>query len=618
MILERQPDESLQEYAQRLRSHDSTPTFDPDLVPEPGAGGNPEDDEITRVIASESILDAYARWCGKMVPTVGGKRESIMVSCPNPLHPDKNPSAWVNLDKDTGNCPLCGGFDQYDIFAWNVGQYDKGSYRTDGSFPAMRRAMAADLGYVARQTPGGVWYLAEMTPAEAPDGPQEPPTAPQTGEEGPRPVLTLVPTLPEAPGPVAIDWRRILSSSSSFMLDWMEACCQDDLPEEFYFWLGLMAVGCAVGNNVILRDRFPVRPNLLLCLTGSTGMGKSRATSSLTRLIEAAFPYNRSHGAGVKIIPMPGSGEALIDSFSEPLYDQTEPDKIIGYQPVRGIVKIDELASLMGRAARMGNIVKPVLMELYDSPGRIALSSRGHGVVEAVDHFSQVIATTQPRAMRDMLSRADDDSGFLNRWVFATGVGKQPVAIGGSHIDVAPLIEAIRNVRSWGGGRRVLDLSEDAVELWSDFFAETIVPLKLDEEASVFVRVDLLMKKLMLLLAVDKREAVVTVETVQQVLDLWPYLRASYGAASSAVNASLESDIEEAIFEAIRRNVETKRQAPTERELQRLMNKVWRRAGSQAVLKQLQTLVKLGLLTEIPISTSGKGGRPTIRYALPA
>jgi energy-coupling factor transporter ATP-binding protein EcfA2 len=613
----RKPGESLADYAARLRAEKAQPAYDEDLIPEQDRQPrSADDDDISRLIDNDSIVDAYRRWCGKMEPNVGSKRESIMVSCPSPAHPDTDPSAWVNLDKNVGTCPLCGGFDQYDIFAWNRAGFNKDTYRTDGTFPAMRREMATDLGYIVRRTIAGTEYVEPVEPPQTAVEPSSPPPEPENDESNVRtfPGAVPEPTIYDDRPP--IDWRNLLDSSSTFLYQWMEACSIDDLPEEFYFWLGLIALGSAVGNNVKLRDRYPVRSNLLLCLTGPTGMGKSRATSALTRLMHQAFPYNRSQLGGVKLVPMPGSAEALVDCFCEPLYDPVDPKVITGYHPVRGIVKIDELASLMTRAARTGNAVKPTLMELYDSDAKISLISRGHGTSEADGHFSQVISTTQPRAMRDMLSRADDDSGFLNRWVFATGVAKKPVSIGGDVIDITPLVDPIQDVRAWGSTQLFIPLNDAAFAMWDEFFHEKIVPLKMSEDASVYVRIDLLMKKLMLLLAIDKQETVVDVRTVEQAIQLWDYLVAGYMATAAAVNSSNEEDLCQGIEETIRRIFEATGRGATTRDFQRGMKKIWQQQGAQAVLKQLETMTKLGLLKEVSTASSGKGGRPTSRYLL--
>ena len=97
-----------------------------DAVPSEADGYERSDTEkqIDEVLGNLSVLDAYTRYCGKMSPKIGGKREGVMILCPMPDHRDKNPSAWMNLDNNTWFCGGCQeGGDQYDIAAFHFG-YD--------------------------------------------------------------------------------------------------------------------------------------------------------------------------------------------------------------------------------------------------------------------------------------------------------------------------------------------------------------------------------------------------------------------------------------------------------------------------------------------------------------
>lgn len=164
---------------------------DPDLIPD-----NPyedrDDSELDRVIDSIDILDAYIRWCGKMVPEPGGRREGIKIRCPNPWHEDKRPDAWVNLDKQTWVCGPCGmmGGDKHDLAAIAKGFAYPNTYKTDGTFPELRRQMAADYGFIVRRSPTGEDIVEEMevvyeSDPEDPNDDDTPPEPPPGGSEEP-------------------------------------------------------------------------------------------------------------------------------------------------------------------------------------------------------------------------------------------------------------------------------------------------------------------------------------------------------------------------------------------------------------------------------------------------
>jgi AAA domain len=99
-------------------------------------------DAIDQFLDGVDILDAYRRWCGKSEPDPGGRREGIMISCPNPAHPDHDPSAWINLDQQVYFCACCGdGGDKFTIASYHFG------LDTKTRFPELKRQMAKACGY---------------------------------------------------------------------------------------------------------------------------------------------------------------------------------------------------------------------------------------------------------------------------------------------------------------------------------------------------------------------------------------------------------------------------------------------------------------------------------------
>lgn len=186
------------------------PQFAPELIPDTGSDSvRTEDDlELDRILDGIGILEAYAKWCGKMTPKVGQNRtESIMVSCPKPNHADKNPSAWLNTEKKTWFCGGCQeGGDGYDIAAYHHG-FPVPGYKEGAMFHKLRRAMGEDLGYSFKEKVGGGYDLVPPVVVSAPVAPPPvlaPVPAPQAHTlvvQAPVPVQghADVPVGPEAP-----------------------------------------------------------------------------------------------------------------------------------------------------------------------------------------------------------------------------------------------------------------------------------------------------------------------------------------------------------------------------------------------------------------------------------
>lgn len=591
-----------------------------DLVPDvDGYERTEEDIDLDRKLKDFPIVDAYTRWIPKAPPKDTTRTESIMVSCPRPDHPDADPSAWMNSKLNVGACGVCPstkstkywGFDNYDLFAIHAG-FDIDGYRTDGSFPELRRLMAEDLGYWVITRPNGEEIVGRLEPEPPSDAAPEPP------ESDGEPLATVLPFMapeeelePSAPfsgGP--IDWRSLLTGDSTFLRPWMELCTDDDKPEEFYFWLGLAALGLACGNDFRLEDRFPVRGNLMVCLVGPSGLGKSQSTDVLKSLLKAAFPYTPGEeGGGIHIVPEPGSGEALVDSF---VAKDEESGAPVG---VRGLLTFRELQTLSAKANRAGNDLKGKLLEFYDTSDPVLTKSRGHGLAEAIDHFCTVVTTTQPKMLANLLSKEDADSGFVCRWMFVTGTPKPLISWGLKALDITPLIKPIKDIKSFASSKRSIILERDSAAIWDDFFRREIEPPKLAEDGDVFSRCDLLMKKLMLLFAADKKKVIVDAYTVEQVISLWPYIKKVYGlveekttiSAQVSTDTELENRIKKAIDQLERRGA-----LRTDKSIRKQLGKYADKAGLKAIELAKEQLQRSGEIEKFADAKSGKPGRPPV------
>ena len=120
---------------------DSIPIGLEDLADDPPPRRSQEDAEIDAVLGRLTISKAYEIFCGKMVPVIGSGDE-VRISCPIPGHLDAHPSASMNVATGVWYCPVCvEGGDRYDLAAYGRGFAVPG-YKTDGSFPNLRRAIA--------------------------------------------------------------------------------------------------------------------------------------------------------------------------------------------------------------------------------------------------------------------------------------------------------------------------------------------------------------------------------------------------------------------------------------------------------------------------------------------
>jgi len=615
-------------------------TWAADLIPDIGDDKKRDatDDALDRLLNDIDVIEGYHKFCGKMrVDKRKRSREGIKVSCPIPGHTDANPSAWVNTDKNVWYCGRCGqGGDVYDLAAFHFGMPVPG-YKEGGSFHELRKKMAQSYGYTFQEAPGldkPILVPPATDPRDGPHGSLSKPKAEITKAKveilGEDKIIAkaqgkVVDELPaddatvthifgdvEPDEPATLNWHK-LAKEETFLAKYMDICTVDDAPEEYHFWNAILALGLAVGRDVVLDDQKRVLPNLFVCLLGGTGDRKSRSHAHLDELIYQAMPFKADDpaGKGVDLLDSMASAEALIAGFINPIFDPTDPKKVASFSPVKGLIRFNELSALVGRAARKGNVLKPTLMEIYDGARVIQTASMTHGRKRAENPFGSMFTTTQPGALKTLLREDDAVSGFLNRIVFATGVPKKPVPIGGAQIDILPAVDPLKRIQGWAGFGRIILWSDPAVQTFTEFFHDVLHPVQQADESGLLNRLDLLAKKLILLLCINEHLTEVNRDVVEMVISMYPYLTAAYGVPAAHIGSTINSEVRDELMRHI--EAHTKAGGITMRRL--MINVKRKNFPLDIVAKTIKHLCDLGFIEAQ--ATSGVG-RPTVKYKVTA
>lgn len=581
---------------------------------------SPEELALDAEILNIGIVEAYNRWCGKMQLNAHTYVNESKVRCPNPMHPDSDPSAWMNRDKGTWYCGGCGeGGDHWDMAAWNYG-YPVPGYKQDAAmFRQLREKIAGELGYNKYTVSGGT--ILSKTPPVIPDDESE---TPETEDEPPSVATPSVARsnvvqlhvvedddYAAAVGPAvpSIDWRELVTPNT-FLEAWMAETTKDTCPEEFHFWTGLMALGFAVGRNRTLLDNPRVVPDIFVCLTGPSGTGKSRAKSHLKSVLVQALPFdlNDPLPTGTKLGGSPGSGEILVDMFVHKIDDPSATGQPQKDWPIRVYLEFDEMASLVSRGARVGSTIKTQLMEVYDAPHSVSAPSRGAGHVMALQPFGQVLTTTQNRSIREVVGSKDDAAGFINRWVFVTGPRKKQKAINLHVTDYSEPVKYLKGVHNWAMTPKDVTFTPEALEAFEAFYEEVFaLKDKTEESTAIFNRIDLLLKKLVLLLAINERTELITVEHVAKLRSLYPYLLETYGVVRSAMQTTEASDLEGKIYGAVTRYYDKHKKGITMNYIKKLVKGV----EPKLLEDTIRHMIKFEMLI-LEEKIAGTRGRPSM------
>lgn len=594
-----------------------------DLVPE----AEPVDpvvekanETIDSLITSLGIVGAYNAFIKKMKPKVGRKSESIMISCPLPWHEDKNPSAWMNSDKNVWHCAACErGGDFYDLAAIGLG-YNLETYKTE-SFPELRRDIAKHFGYEVFEVPGeeSVLYTEEPT---KPNGVKvevkSTPSATEEDEELDESVLNLEAEIQaklETSEDYTIKWRDIVKPNT-FIWKYMEAASQDQNVEEFHFWNSLLALGMAVGRNVYANDNPAVYANLFVCLLGGSSTGKTKSRRYLDDMLLKVLPFDEGldYPDGAKEIVQPNSAEFLIRSFMHPVQTMTASGALTtsDYASVRGLVRFEEMSSYKAIAGRQGSDLGSRMLEFYDCKKRVSTGSLASGSTIAGDPFASAFTTTQPRSLAKILSQSDEDSGFLNRWLFVGGKSKPEVFWGSRKPDMKAAEDELFRIHIWANTTRAVGLSKEAEWQGNKDLNDFVGPDK-NKHDPALGRIDLTIKKLCLLFAINEMTDEITLEIYQRVMKLYNYIKSySLFKSENLQSVSERTEVENFIIEKCREFYDMTGEWPTARDI---MRKVTRKVnGSTDLVRTLDSMCKTGYL-HVDI-LKPKVGRPTTRYAV--
>ena len=264
---------------------------------------------------------------------------------------------------------------------------------------------------------------------------------------------------------------------------------------------------------------------------------------------------------------------------------------------VRGLLRVEEFAAFVARASRSTNPMKETLIELYDVFDRdMKHISIGGGTVTARNPFCQMVSTTQPAAIHEFLRRSDAHSGFLNRWVIAAGQRRRRrISYGGTHIDITVPANHLRTIKADCSTDREMNLQGAALDAWDEFFHDTIVPLHDTTDESMFSRIDLILKKIILLFTLNELESEPTEDIVRRATSLYKYLHNTYLMFSTDISHSEWEECRMKIAMAVKTIEErTNASASLRAIVQRLNNKF----PQNMIAGTIKTMIELDELEE--------------------
>jgi hypothetical protein len=225
--------------------------------------------------------------------------------------------------------------------------------------------------------------------------------------------------------------------------------------------------------------------------------------------------------------------------------------------------------------------------------------------------FCSFVSSTQPTAIRTSLGYHDLISGYMNRHIFAIGTPKKRYSMNRPDIDFTDASRELSMVRAWASQGRKIRPNEAAFFAFDEFFHREIETINF-EEYPLMARIDLILRKIMLLLAANDKTDTITSEIVHRALHLYEYIKSCNNLISGNVVSSVSSDLTEWLEKFVQ-DYPSKhhKPGPTMRDLRRHLPK---RFDVKQLIETVKYVELSGTIVPTNQPTGDKGGRVTQRY----
>jgi hypothetical protein len=259
----------------------------------------------------------------------------------------------------------------------------------------------------------------------------------------------------------------------------------------------------------------------------------------------------------------------------------------------------------------MGSVFQPTLIEFYDMGNSVSSTAAGVGTERfAFKPFCSVLTTVQPEVLGTLFNDLDETSGFLNRWLFITGPRKKKQLFNRNIIELGPAVIALRKIHSWAAKKPKVTWSVEAEELFEEAWAEYIQQ-DVEQSKAALARIDLVIKKLGLLLAINEMSTTVTRDMLERVLVMYPYLKKNTELKTSNMSNNENVNLDKVLIEVIKANEPISGAAA----YRKLPKKYRESSTAHDVGRHLRALSEMGFIQAMQKAPApGKGGRPTVVY----
>lgn len=415
-----------------------------------------------------------------------------------------------------------------------------------------------------------------------------------------------------------LPWNEIIPEDT-FVYEYMVQNCRFDIPHEFHWWCAMQLIAFANAYHIRVQDMPAINGNLYVVLLGQTGLGKSRSVASMRYLLETVMPWTgtkETPGTGVKVMGGVESGQALIKMMNHEYEDPASsiPGSMIAQENVVGWTMPEEFAGFVKKAMRQGSDFKERAIEFFDvgKEGSVSTTSiKAGGEISAKGPFLQVTSTTQPEAIHTYLAAEDAISGFLNRFIFVSGPSREARPARWLLSDMPDLSRAtagLRAIQAFAEAHDGLMLpwTPDGSIAWDALFME-VERIK-HQVGPIAVRLDLQLKKLMMLFALNEHKTAIDADLVNRMRPVMGHLVACYQRIIGELHWRSDDDCQDNILKYIHAKNADSKTHPGRKEIVDAVKRPTQGRSRFDILRALDVLEKLDMVTVVKVERPGKTG----------
>ena len=163
------------------------------------------------------------------------------------------------------------------------------------------------------------------------------------------------------------------------------------------------------------------------------------------------------------------------------------------------------------------------MIALSDGKEKIQHRSRSTGSINVKQPFMSMVVGCQPDSLSNILSGNDASSGFANRFIFVSGTKKPRQGwLNTPKVDLTGLAAKLEAIHVWsrthalGPEKGSIDFEDDAALVF-DELVQMLDVLREQPNGDIFARLELQAMKLIVILCVNAKTDLATVQMVEDV-----------------------------------------------------------------------------------------------------